>query len=281
MSKGYLIFAQDAAIKKYTKCAYALALSIKKHMPDASISIVTDNQLPQKYSLVFDNIIPVPWRDFSNKVSTTYKTEDRWKLYHCSPYEETIVLDSDMLVLSNLDHWWNYLQKYDVFLTSTVKDYRDNLITGRYYRKAFDSNNLPDFYSGVMYFKKTDFAKKFFKWVEDINNNWELFYGEFVSQNYPKVPSMDVSVSLAAKILNCENEISHKDSLVTFTHMKPYIQNWESANDSWQDVVGSYFNENCELKIGNYQQYGVFHYTEYSFLNETMINQLEKSLGIS
>ena len=60
MSKGYLIFAQDAAIKKYTKCAYALALSIKKHMPDASISIVTDNQLPQKYSLVFDNIIPVP-----------------------------------------------------------------------------------------------------------------------------------------------------------------------------------------------------------------------------
>lgn len=281
MNKGYLIFAQDAALKKYTKCAYALALSIKKQMSNASISIVTDNQLPQKYNLIFDNVIPVPWRDFSNTVSTTYKTEDRWKLYHCSPYEETFVLDADMLVLSNLDHWWLYLEKYDVFVTSTVKDYRSNTVTGRYYRKAFDSNNLPDFYSGLMYFKKSDFAKEFFQWVEDINNNWQLFYGEFVSQNYPKVPSMDVSVSLAAKILNCENNISHQGSLVTFTHMKSYIQGWETATESWQDSVGSYFNQNCELKIGNYQQYGVFHYTEYSFLNDIMINQLEKSLGIS
>lgn len=281
MNKGFLIFAQDAAIKKYTKCAYALALSIKKCMPNASISIVTDNQLPQKYKLVFDNVIPTPWRDFSQTTSTTYKTEDRWKLYHCSPYDETIVLDADMLVLSNLDHWWDYLEKYQVFLTSSVKDYRSNNVIGRYYRKTFDANNLPDFYSGVMYFKKCDFAKEFFKWVEDINNNWQLYYGKFVSQNYPKVPSMDVSVSLAAKILNCENDISHQGSLVTFTHMKSYIQGWELASDSWQDSVGAYFNSNCELKIGNYQQYGVFHYTEYSFLNDTMINQLEKSLGIN
>lgn len=281
MSKGFLIYAQDSNLKKYTKCAYALALSIKKHVPNANISIVTDNDLPKKYNIVFDQVIPVPWRDFNKDSNTTYKIEDRWKLYHCSPYDETILMDADMLVLSDISYWWDYLEEYNLFFTSDVRDYRNNTITGRFYRKAFDSNNLPNFYSGVMYFKKTDFSKEFFKWVEDISNNWQLFYGKFVAVNYPKVPSMDINVSLASKILNCEDLVSHKKAPVTFTHMKPMIQNWEHPTESWQDSIGCYFNSKCELKIGNYQQYGVFHYTEYTFLTDDIVNQLERSLGVS
>jgi len=280
MSKGFLIYAQDSNLKKYTKCAYALTLSIKNHMPEANVSIVTDNDLPSKYKIVFDNIISVPWRDFTNTSSTTYKTEDRWKLYHCSPYDETIILDADMLVLSNVSHWWDQLSKYELFFTSTVRDYRNRIITGRFYRKAFDSNQLPDFYSGLIYFKKTDFSKGFFNWVEYVSKNWELFYGKYVNVNYPKVSSMDVTVSLVAKILDCEEIVSHKDSIVTFTHMKPMIQGWEKPSESWQDSIGGYFNDKCQLKIGNYQQFGLFHYTEYSFLNDIIINHLEQALGI-
>jgi hypothetical protein len=280
MSKGFLIFAEDAKLKKYTRSAYALALSIKNHMPDSDISLVTDNKIPDKYRLVFDQIVPVPWRD-QNKSNTIFKIEDRWKLYHCSPYDETIVLDADMLAFSNLDLWWDYAKNYDILMTSNVLDYRGKTITGRYYRKTFDSNNLPNFYFGAAYFKKSEFAKEYFNWVEDINNNWELFYGRYVNVNYPKFPSMDVTVSLAAKILDCENLISHKNAPITFTHMKPMIQNWESPNESWQDSIGAYFNKKCELKIGNYQQHGLFHYTEYSFLTDYIVHQLEKITGIN
>jgi hypothetical protein len=280
MSKGFLIFAEDVKLKKYTRSAYALALSIKNHMPNADISLVTDNKIPEKYRLVFDQIVPVPWRD-QNKSNTFFKTEDRWKLYHCSPYDETIVLDADMLAFSNLDLWWDYAKNYDVLMTSNVLDYRGKVITGRYYRKTFDSNNLPNLYFGAAYFKKSDYAKEYFNWVEDITNNWELFYGRYVNVNYPKLPSMDVSVSLAAKILDCENFISHKNAPITFTHMKPMIQNWESPTESWQDSIGAYFNKKCELKIGNYQQHGLFHYTEYSFLTDYILNQLEKITGIN
>lgn len=278
MSKGFLIYATDAKLKKYTKCAYVLALSIKKQMPTASISLVTDNDLPKKYNLVFDNIIDIPWK---NNTQTMLKVEDRWKLYHCSPYDETIILDSDMIVLSDLNHWWDYLKKYDTYFTSEVKDYRGKIATGRYYRKAFDSNDLPNYYFGLCYFKKTEYAKEYFKWIEDITKNWELFYGRFVKNNYPKTPSMDVTSSLVAKILDCEIETSSKNSIITFTHMKSMIQNWEYPTESWQDSVGVYFNEDCHLKIGNYQQTGIFHYTEYSFLNEYIISQLEKDLGLN
>jgi len=281
MSKGFLIYAQDSNLKKYTRCAYALALSIKKHIPDANISLVTDNDLPKKYKIVFDQIISIPWRDFSNNSHSTYKTEDRWKLYHCSPYDKTIVLDADMLILSDISYWWNYLEKYDLFFTSEVTDYRNKIISGRFYRKTCDSNQLPNLYSGFTYFKKSEFTKDFYAWLEDINNNWELFYGKFVSVNYPKVPSMDVNVSLTVKILNCEDIVAHKNSPITFTHMKPLVQGWVNATESWQDSIGCYFNSNCELKIGNYQQYGLFHYTEYTFLTDNVIAQLEQSLGIS
>lgn len=280
MSKGFLIYATDAKLKKYTKCAYALALSLKNQMPSANISMVTDDDIPKKYNLVFDNIISVPWKN-KNSTTSILKVEDRWKLYHCSPYDETIVLDSDMLVLSDINHWWNDLSNFDLFFTSQVNTYRGNIATGRYYRKTFDSNNLPNYYFGLCYFKKTEFAKEYFQWIEDITKNWELFYGKFVNLNYPKFPSMDVTSALVAKILDCELETSNKNSIVTFTHMKSMIQDWEKPTESWQDCVGVYFNENCDLKIGNYQQSGIFHYTEYSFLNDFIINQLEKVVGLN
>ena len=280
VTKGFLIFAEDSKLKKYTRCAYALALSIKNHMPDANISLVTNNDIPSKYNIIFDKIISIPWYD-KNKANSTFKTEERWKLYHCSPYDETIILDADMLVLSELNNYWKALTSYDLFLPSNVLDYRGNIVKSRFYRKLFDSNNLPNYYFGLCYFKKTDFSKDYFKWLEDISNNWELFYGRFVTQNYPKTPSMDVTVSLTAKILNCESLISDENSIVTFTHMKPMIQGWESPTDSWQDSVGSYYDEQSRLKIGNFQQTGIFHYTEYSFLTENILSTLEKRIGIN
>jgi hypothetical protein len=62
-------------------------------------------------------------------------------------------------------------------LTSDVLNYRGKPVTGRYYRKTFDTNNLPNFYFGAAYFKKNDFAKEYFNWVEDILSTSPLTFG--------------------------------------------------------------------------------------------------------
>jgi hypothetical protein len=277
MSKGYLIFAKDSADKQYTREAYALALSIKAFNTDANVSIVTDN-ISDQYKEIFDNVIDIPWA--SNDTQTHFAAEHRWKLYHCTPYEETVVLDADMLVLNDISVYWETFKNYNVFYTSRVIDYRSNNISNDYYRKCFTANNLPNLYSAVHYFKKCDFSKQFYKLVEEINKNWELFYGKFVSVYYPKIPSMDVSAALAAKILDCQYTISSYSSPVTLTHMKPLIQGWQSFPLTWQEVVGSYFNDNCELKIGNFKQSDIFHYMEYDFLTDRIVKNLEKKVGI-
>jgi hypothetical protein len=274
MSKGFLIFSQDTSEKSFSKCAYALALSIKINCPDANVSLVTNVVPPDSFKHIYDKIIDIPWND--NREITAFAAEHRWKMYYCTPYEETIVLDADMLVLDDISFYWDFFKNYNVYYTSNVLDYRGNVIEDKIYRKCFISNHLPNFYSALHYFKKSNEAKEFYDLVQLITNNWELFYGKFVSLNYPKLPSMDVTASLAAKILDKEKSFTLKDSPVTFVHMKPLLQGWEVPPTTWTERVGSYFNDNCELKIGNFKQSGIFHYTEKNFLTDRIVQILEK-----
>jgi hypothetical protein len=275
MTKGYVVLAQNTDTIDYVRQAYALALSLKLSQSTVSnISIITDDLVPEEYKSVFENIIPIPWGDAA--VNSRFKVENRWKIYHASPYDQTIVLDTDMLVLDDLTSFWNTFEHYDVYYTSKVLDYRNKLVTSDYYRKAFTANHLPNLYSGLHYFKKGDFAKEFYSWIEVITNNWEMFYGHFVSEHYPDRASMDITAALAAKVMDVSEQVTNtKHDPVTFVHMKSRIQGWTEPTDSWMQSVAVYFDDACELKIANYRQQGVFHYTEKDFLTDKIVSKLE------
>jgi hypothetical protein len=275
MTKGYVVLAQNTDTIDYVRQAYALALSLKLSQQTVSnISIITDDIVPEEYKSVFENIIPIPWGDAA--VNSRFKVENRWKIYHASPYIQTVVLDTDMLVLDDLSSFWNTFEHYDVYYTGKVLDYRNKLVTSDYYRKAFTTNQLPNLYSGLHYFKKSDFAKEFYSWVEVITNNWEMFYGHFVSEHYPERASMDITAALAAKVMDVAEKVTNtKHDPVTFVHMKSRIQGWAEPTDSWMQSVAVYFDDDCELKIANYRQQGVFHYTEKDFLTDKIVSKLE------
>ena len=57
--------------------------------------------------------------------------------------------------------------------------------------------------------------------------------------------------------------------------MKSRIQGWTEPTDSWMQSVAVYFDDDCELKIANYRQQGVFHYTEKDFLTDKIVSKLE------
>jgi hypothetical protein len=275
MTKGYVVLAQNTDTIDYVRQAYALALSLKlsqKSVPN--ISIITDDIVPEEYKSVFENIIPIPWGDAA--INSRFKVENRWKIYHASPYDQTVVLDTDMLVLDDLSSFWNTFEHYDVYYTGKVSDYRNKTVTSDYYRKAFTANQLPNLYSGLHYFKKGEFAKEFYSWVEVITNNWEMFYGHFVSEHYPERASMDITAALAAKVMDVAEQVTNtKHDPVTFVHMKSRIQGWTEPTDSWMQSVAVYFDDDCELKIANYRQQGVFHYTEKDFLTDKIVSKLE------
>jgi hypothetical protein len=274
MSKGFCLLAQNNASVDYVRQAYSLAVSIHKFNKDQSISLITNDPVLEKYQSVFDNIIPIPWTDQAE--DTEWKIENRWKVYHVSPYEHTIVMDVDMLVLHDITHWWAELQKRDMFFVSNVRDYRDKIVTSRVYRKTFDENTLPNLYSGIYYFKKSTTAHAFFNFLEIVMTNWELFYGKFAGTRYQDWCSFDLSCSIVSKLLDNTLEITDPNSFITFTHMKPHCQGWNEVPDKWTNVLGSYITKDKTMIIGNYLQRNVLHYVEPEFLTNKVIKHLEE-----
>jgi len=44
--------------------------------------------------------------------------------------------------------------------------------------------------------------------------------------------------------------------------------------------VGAYLTDDLQLKIGNHQQQGIFHYTEKEFLDQSKIQKYERYLNV-
>ena len=273
MSKGILVFAVG---EKYIEQAYLCALSLKAAGNDTPISLFTDKEVENKNN-VFDKVIVDEWPVFD---SSPYQVLNRWKTYHYTPYVETIVLDADTLVLQDISDWWSFFGKYNLFFPTTVYTYRNVPLTSDYYRKAFYENRLPNIYTGIHYFKKGEQAHLFFKWLETVSNNWELFYGNFCKEHYPKVPSMDLSTAIVTKILELDKDVTNsKISFLKFVHMKLYGQDWQTIRtDRWIDQVGIYLTKDLNLIIGNYLQTGIFHYVENDFVTDEIVQAFEKKV---
>lgn len=283
MSKGYVILAQNNIKNDYVSMATACAFSIKATQSKVSnVTLITDivDAVPHHYREAFDNIIPIKW--FDDAYESEWKIENRWKLYHLTPYDETVILDADMLFLSDVSHWWKYMENnFDLLITNKVFTYRNELITNSYYRKAFRDNNLPNCYSAFTYFKKSDFSQEFWKLIELIVKDYKTYYNAFLKESKPKSLSIDIAFALAVKILGIDNEVFSSLDIPTFTHMKSRDQGWITFTDDWMDSAGVYLNDKCELKIGNYQQSGVFHYTQKEFLNDGVVEKYRNILGLN
>lgn len=276
---GIVMLAQNNDVDDYVLQACVNAMSIATTNPGIPVSLITNDEVPEKYQRFFDQIIEIPWNDSAEEES--WKISNRWKIYHVTPYTRTLVLDTDMLVLQDIDSWIKFLENYEMYFVSNVYTYRGDKITDDYYRKAFTANELPNLYSGFHYFKKCDFSHKFYTWLELVVNNWEFFYGQYVKEHYPKRCSIDVSAAIVSKILDCDTEITNtRVKFPSFTHMKPRIQDWYEAINKWQNRISVYMDEDCKLKLGNHIQTGILHYTEKDFIEGAVIKRYEELLDV-
>lgn len=270
--KGFLVLAQNSENIDYVKQAYALALSLHKSQSSCLISLVTNDPVPDEYKEIFDKIIPIPGDD--QAVDSVWKVENRWKLYHVTPYDETVVFDSDMLVFRSFDRLWEQLSNYDVFFASHVLDFKGNRVTDHVNRKMFTENQLPNLYFGLHYFKKNQPALDFYNTLAFVVANWERVYFDIAPKNKQKWVSMDVSAAIAAKILGIEDQIVHPDIDFNFVHMKSNLQNIDPIPSLWTNILDYYINESNQLLVSNMLQDGIFHYVTDTFLTNTVITAL-------
>jgi len=272
MKKGFLTLAQNGE-HDYLKMAYVLSMSLKlsqKKINNISVIVNEGTIIPDKYRTWFDKII------FVEIPKSEWKVENKWQYYWLSPYDETIVLDADMLFFNDIEEWWKMLSNFEINFTTKVRNYRNEIITSDYYRKTFTKNNLPTLYTAFFYFQKSKKNEDFFNFLRIIFENWEQFY-ERVLKDPPKFLSGDVVYSLAAKSFFNRNWYNLSDFL-SFVHMRSRLQD-EDIFDKWTKELPVFFttyNKKIELKVNNFNQFYPFHYIEKEFLNEEVIKLYEE-----
>ena len=274
MNRGYLTLAQNGTYD-YVKMAYLLAMSLKiSQGNDAKISVMVndDQEIPKKYATIFDQVIKVP------VPKDEWKIQNKWMYYDVTPYDETIVLDSDMLFFTDHSWWWDALSFHDLAFTEIVTDFKGREVTSDFYRKVFTANNLPNHYTGLFYFKKNKEIENYFKLVKMIFENWQEFYGRLL-KNAPNYASGDVIYAFASKI-TFQNNMKRIAPFLRFVHMRNKLQDM-NISGSWTKTLRSDFTslgDRPMLKINNILQQNPFHYIDKSFLTDEVISFYEEKM---
>ena len=282
MTRGYFTIVQNNADVDYLEQAYVLAQSLKCTQTEVSnLSIMVDaetkKQISSKHKRMFDQIVDIPWQDEAKDL--LWKINNKWKVYYATPYEETVLLDSDMVFPTDVSHWWPILAQKEFWATTQVKTFRGDEVTSDFYRKTFTSNDLPNLYSAFMYFKKSDIVSEIFELSKHIFHNWQRFYHLYLTTDRPKHVSGDVVFALAIKILGYEHLTTRENisELPTFVHMKGQIQGIHKLSESWSKNISSHWSEPNNLTVGNFKQQYPFHYVDKQWLSTVDTTILENT----
>jgi hypothetical protein len=246
MTRGFVIMAQDIENSTtYYNCAKALEGSVKRVMPEANITIITNSMLP------YGDQAP----------NTNWKLQNDWQVYDASPYDETIKLEADMFMPRNIDHWWDVLAHKDIVVSSCIRNFKQEISNIRAYRRFIDDNALPDVYNSITYFKKSDIAKKFFEIVKDVFENWEE-YKATLKCNSNEIVTTDWTYAIACHIMGVENTTIPTFTEMSMVHMKQFINDCPTEN--WTDT----FVYEClpdQIRIQTVPQQYPFHYHVKNF----------------
>jgi hypothetical protein len=211
MKRGALLIARNNSGVDYIKQAVYCASRIKKYL-NLPVSIITDNEAYLKksftdYKKIFDQVIEIKnkkaiqYKKYYDGIhvrkNLEYKNDTRSQAYELSPYDETLLLDTDFII-SNLDllNCFEYPHNLMMYKNAVeLSGWRDVSEFSKI------SETGPDFYwATVVFFRKTETNRIFFDLVQHIQENW-YHYKNIYQLPYATFRN-DYAFSIAAHVMN-------------------------------------------------------------------------------
>lgn len=258
MTKGVFLIAKNNGYVDYVKQAVFLARRIKKYL-DIPVAIATDSveYLENVFGVDdFDKIIKLDYIDSSNmkyffdgtlsKKAASFKNANRADVYKLSPYDETIIMDTDYIISNDLlKSVFDSNSDFLIYKKSTdIAKVRDEI--------EFDkiSNTSIDFYwATVIFFRKTKTNEIFFNLVTHIEEEWSHY--RRVYQITSSLFRNDFAFSIAIHIMNGFQTGSFAQQLpgnMMYTTDKDIL--WQLTDDEMMFLVEKkdYLGEYTALK---------------------------------
>lgn len=224
MNKGALIFAHNNREVDYGLLALISAGLAKKHLKvpvslvadEATIKWAKESNTYDKMVDVFENILIVErpetmnmrkLHDGVNNKSVSFTNTNRYSVYELTPYEKTLLLDSDFLVFSNtLGQYWDVDES--VMIGKSMTDIYDQKRMG-YHDKFVSDTGTHLYWATTVMFKKDEYSKLFFELVAYIKNNYQ-YYADLFRFDARQFRN-DIAFSIAKHILDGYESIESYD----------------------------------------------------------------------
>lgn len=186
-SRGILAFASNTSNIDYETIAQ-LSLKLAQHHLDVPVKLIVPNS-------------PTTWHNVRQDVDTQQPTQwnnfGRYSAFDHSPWDETIVIDADYLVLTDrLNCLWNsssslLLCKQNSFIKETT----------------VPMHGIDPVWATVFYFQKNYRTEMFFDLVARVQRNWNYYKSLFGLYNLPF--RNDYAFAIAAQVLHGYSFPSH------------------------------------------------------------------------
>lgn len=180
-TKGVLLFARNNGKIDYIKQAIFLAARIKKYLK-ISVAVVTDSaeylKLIDKDDIV-DIVISIEKTDsaysrrfYDGSISShvaSFKNDSRCLAYDLTPYDETLLLDTDFILCNDiLKNCFELSSDFSIYKNSSdiaqVRSHNEFLKVSDY--------SIDFYWATVIFFRKTKTNKIFFDLVKHIQDEW-------------------------------------------------------------------------------------------------------------
>lgn len=192
-SRGVIMFAHNNEEIDYFKIACINALMVRKNLKTEHVSIVTDEHTLswgiqslgiEFINKCFEHVI-VQDRDYVYQTKnirlykdTVYSTKqlpfyncDHWLAYDLSPYDETLFIDADYLIMSDvLNNVWG--SNHNVMINSNVKEV---MFSRKEIENTVDEFGIKLYWATAIYFKKSSEAEQLFKIVKHVFDNYKYY----------------------------------------------------------------------------------------------------------
>lgn len=209
--KGVLLFAFNSPTTDYYSMAVATAKRVN-HFLDLPVTLVTDEEsFPTEFTYIFDKVI-IDTPDYTNrKAKNVWINKGRFKAYDFTPYDETILLDTDYLVNSN-----QLLKTFDIY-NDIMFPNKVSYLLDKSIQENISITSYDTCWATVIIFNKSSKAKQLFDCMGMIQQNYQHYIDLF---NIPTTTYRnDYSLTFAHRIINGQYEDKTSYMPWSLTHL--------------------------------------------------------------
>ena len=175
-SKGVVFFAFNTNEIDYVKIADTSARLVERYL-NLPITLITDAQSDPKYN--YDRVVRVEYtgnnfrNDHISKEVKQWKNHGRYTAYEHSPYDNTLLIDTDYLVLDD-----SLLKLMELDYDYRIMEHSNSSAETMPTRMGMVS--LPYLWATVVMFRKSKRSELFFSLIGRIQRNWAYYKNLFM-----------------------------------------------------------------------------------------------------